>query len=845
MTGHNANNKRGLYPAVAALLAALVLAGCGGASVQSNPQQQQTDTNQYAGPQAATDDVQAFRVNLWENIRSNGRCGGCHDAGGQSPTFANSSDVNQAYAAANKVVNLNSPEDSLMVTKVAGGHNCWLQSDQACADMLEQFIANWAGGASGATTRVELKAPTLKDPGSSRSFPDDSSLFGSTVHQLLTQHCSGCHSPDSATPEQPYFADGDVDAAYEAVKPKIDLDTPANSRLVVRLRDEFHNCWSDCASNADIMQTAIENMTQGITPVSVDPSLVSSRALDLGDGLVASAGGRYESNLVAFYEFKTGQGSIAYDTSGVEPALNLNLSGDVSWVGGYGIRINDGKAQGSTTASAKLNKLITATGEYSVEAWVVPANVTQEGPARIVSYSGGNDIRNFTLGQSMYNYDFLNRGDTTDPNGEPALSTPDGDEALQATLQHVVLTFDPVGGRRIYVNGELASQTDPQAGGGITGWNDTFALVLGNEVSSERLWKGSVRLLAIYNRALTPAQIQQNFAAGVGQKFYLLFHVGKLLTADTSDPAYESYILFEVSRFDQYSYLFDRPYFVNLNTGYAPDGIRVKGMRLGINGKEAQVGQAYANLDTTVTAAEYDYQNLGQQLSRMGTIIALQKGPDSDEFFLTFDQLGMAAYARTPPAVPTPAAPADGDPQSVLGVRTFDEINATMSTVTGIPRDNTAVRDTFERIKQQLPTSEDITGYLSAHQMGVAQLAIEYCSALVDDPAARGMFFGSFGFDSAVGTAFGSYTGDTPEKHQIVDALYDHFVGQNLTTAPTRAEVYTELADPANTGNGTRPANLFSRLTQSCATSCDAQRTRNVVKALCAATLSSATVVVQ
>ena len=51
----------------------------------------------------------------------------------------------------------------------------------------------------------------------------------------------------------------------------------------------------------------------------------------------------------------------AVDTSGVEPALNLNLSGDVTWVGGWGINVRSGKAQGSTTASRKL---IPVTDDY-------------------------------------------------------------------------------------------------------------------------------------------------------------------------------------------------------------------------------------------------------------------------------------------------------------------------------------------------------------------------------------------------------------------------------------------------------------------------------------------------
>lgn len=818
-----------------ALLAMTLLAGCGGgAETTTNPAQRQTSASNYEGPDPATDDVQAFRINLWENVRSSARCGACHDENGQVPTFANSADVNQAYGAVNTVVNLDSPEDSTMVTKVAEGHNCWLDSDQACADLIEQYIINWAGGSGGATTRVQLEAPDLRDPGDSLQFPQDPSAFASTVHPLLTQHCSDCHRADGPVrQEQPYFAQDDVAAAYEAVQGKINLNDPASSRLVMRLRGDFHNCWSVCEDDADAMQSAIESLAGGIQPTEVDPALVTSQALTLGDGLVASAGGRYEGNVIAFYEFKTGAGTTVYDTSGVEPQLNLILSGDYGWVGGYGIRLEGGKAQARSTNSSKLADLIGATGEYSVEAWVVPANVSQEGPARIVSYSGGNDSRNFTLGQTLYNYDFLNRSDATGGNGMPAVSTPDGDEVLQATLQHVVLTYDPVNGRRIYVNGELASEADMQAGGSLAGWNDTYALVLGSETSNEFEWQGTVRLLAIYNRALDESQINQNFDAGVGQKFYLLFHVGQLLTNDPDDIAYRSYILTEVSRFDGYSYLFDRPHFVNLDPNYAPPDIDIEGMRIGINGQEAQVGQAFANMDVTVTANEYDYESLGQQLSRMGTTIGLQQGPETDEFFLTFDRFGTETFVRTPPAVPTPAAPTDGDPQSVIGLRTFDEVDATMATVTGVSRTNTNVSDTFDRVKQQLPTDENIRGFLSAHQVGVSQLAIEYCNELVNDNGLRSDFFGSYDFGQPASTAFDS----DAQKDALIDPIINRVVGSNLATQPDLTAVRTELRG------------LIDRLVTRCESDsqcmADAGRTQTIAKASCAAALGSAAMLIQ
>ena len=209
------------------------------------------------------------------------------------------------------------------------------------------------------------------------------------------------------------------------------------------------------------MQQAIFDFAQTVNTTQIDPLLVNSDALRLIDGTIASGGNRYENAQIGLWEFKTGSGTTVFDTSGVEPAINLQLIGDVEWFGGWGITINDGRAQGDTTSSAKLHDLIKGTGEYSIEAWVVPNNVTQE-MARIVTYSAGDTARNFTLEQNLYNYDFRHRSDSTDANGDPAaLSTPNADEVLQATLQHVVATYEPVEGRKIYVNGNLVTQPDP------------------------------------------------------------------------------------------------------------------------------------------------------------------------------------------------------------------------------------------------------------------------------------------------------------------------------------------------------------------------------------------------
>ena len=538
---------RVLRAGLLAALAAIALTACSGSGPDTEINPVTTPPNQptYSGPPPATADVQAFRINLWENIKATNRCGQCHTVGGQTPMFARPDDVNLAYDAANTVVNLTDPSQSRMVLKVGGGHNCWLSSPAACADILTTWITNWAGAAAGGGTQIKLLPPPIKDVSSSRNFPDTPPSAYTGVHNLLTQFCSRCHTSAATTPQSPFFAAADIDESYEAVKTKINLDNPAMSRLVVRLRDEFHNCWAipaggapNCPGSADAMQAAIQAMVNQIPLTQIDPTLQISKALTLYDGTVASGGSRFDGNAIAKWEFKTGSGGTAFDTSGVEPALNLTLSGDVTWVGGWGINIKTGgKAQGPTGASKKLHDLITATGEYSVEAWVAPANVMQE-DANIVSYSGGNMARNFTLAQQQYQLDFANRSSATDANGTPSLVTDADDEDLQATLQHIVVTFDPVNGRRVYVNGEDTGDRDSAGNASLSNWDDTFAFVLGNEVSGNRQFTGVYRLVVIHNRVLTPAQIQQNFSAGVGERYFmndaaaLLDGVGQLQTSD-------------------------------------------------------------------------------------------------------------------------------------------------------------------------------------------------------------------------------------------------------------------------------------------------------------------------
>ena len=281
------------------------------------------------------------------------------------------------------------------------------------------------------------------------------------------------------------------------------------------------------------------------------------------------------------------------------------------------------------------------------------------------------------MGQHAYQYEMFARSSATDANGAPALLTSDTDRDAQASLQHVVLTYDPVNGRRLYVNGNYTGDVDPEKGGTVGNWDDTFVFLLGNETSGNRKWQGTIRFAAVYNQALTQEQIQQNFAAGVGERYFLLFNVSALTGVS------QAYVMFEVSRYDSYSYLFNKPTFISLDPAVKPGSIAIKGMRIGMNGAEARGGPG-------VCAARH-HGHRRQLHGRQWASSSARWARSSRCRRVRTPTCSSSASTRSAapctcapqPAAPQPATPADKPESSQLGVRVFSEINASLSEITG------------------------------------------------------------------------------------------------------------------------------------------------------------------
>lgn len=90
--------------------------------------------------------------------------------------------------------------------------------------------------------------------------------FTTTVYPLLRDNCSTCHSTETRS-QAPLHADGDVELAHEYALTRVNFRKPEDSKLVVRMGIDRHNCFgSDCRDANRRMLTAVEAWAAAVTP---------------------------------------------------------------------------------------------------------------------------------------------------------------------------------------------------------------------------------------------------------------------------------------------------------------------------------------------------------------------------------------------------------------------------------------------------------------------------------------------------------------------------------------------------------------------------------------------------
>jgi glycopeptide antibiotics resistance protein len=162
---------------------------------------------------------------------------------------------------------------------------------------------------------------------------------------------------------------------------------------------------------------------------------------------------RAKNGLVALYTFAEGGGDIVHDVSGFDDALNLSIvpATHVRWLSdSNGIEIVQPAIIKSQAPADKLRNAFRSLDQLSIEAWFAPDNLTQSGPARLISFSGDLKRHNFTLGQQGSDVMFWLRTLISGLVGGAGLQTHGG--SLTLDVSHVVATYSR-GLQRLYING--------------------------------------------------------------------------------------------------------------------------------------------------------------------------------------------------------------------------------------------------------------------------------------------------------------------------------------------------------------------------------------------------------
>ena len=177
-------------------------------------------------------------------------------------------------------------------------------------------------------------------------------------------------------------------------------------------------------------------------------------------------------------------------------------------------------ANGAFLADEAVNdKLLDAcrkSNEFTVEAMIKPDNLTQSGPARIISFSRDGQARNFTVGQENSALLFsVSTVSSSDQNKTESLF-----KLSEEKWHHVVITYrlekDDSSGKTAgvfasYLNGrEMAS--GKRSGGLLSGWKPMH-LLFGDEYADKRDWHGQLNAIAIYTRVISPKEIAAKYKA--------------------------------------------------------------------------------------------------------------------------------------------------------------------------------------------------------------------------------------------------------------------------------------------------------------------------------------------
>ena len=183
--------------------------------------------------------------------------------------------------------------------------------------------------------------------------------------------------------------------------------------------------------------------------------------------------------------------------------------------------------------------------------------------------------------------------------------------------------------------------------------------------ANDRQWQGVVRMVAIHNRALTQAQIQQNFEAGVGERSTCCS------ASRTWSNVPQSYVMFEVQPVRQLllpvqqADLHQPRPAARTRTSIPHQGPAHRRQR-----RRGEGGPGLSRRSTARSRLAATSRRRASASSDIGTVVALEKGPSRGRVLPDLRAARHAHHAFVEPApTPLPPPPDDVPRPSDIGLR--------------------------------------------------------------------------------------------------------------------------------------------------------------------------------
>jgi hypothetical protein len=239
---------------------------------------------------------------------------------------------------------------------------------------------------------------------------------------------------------------------------------------------------------------------------------IAEAGLDAGgnDAAAEARGPRVTAGLAVLYDFDEDGGATVADKAEAGPPVDLTIEnvGATQRVPG-GLRVLSPTRIRGTNETLRIRNACQATNEVTVEAWARSTTIPQGSvlsSAKIVHFGQDSNTINTMLSVAEDEYRFGVR-----TGADPIYTITTASDAATPSLDHLVGVRGTAGAVELWVNGQRRQTGNVPAGFGP--WS-TFPLVLANNDTSNAPWVGTLYLVAIYCRALTPQEIAQNFVAG-------------------------------------------------------------------------------------------------------------------------------------------------------------------------------------------------------------------------------------------------------------------------------------------------------------------------------------------